>query len=78
MDNIGKLEKTLAEFEKKVIPTLNSLKVDAKKLEEGIPKILGSWSGSWFGYQSRLYYGDFERPPLQDRFSVEWGSINGF
>lgn len=78
MDNISELEKILADFEKKVIPSLNSLNVDAKKLEESIPKILSSWSGSWFGYQSRLYYGDFERPPLEDRFSVEWGSINGF
>lgn len=78
MDKIDELEKTLASFEKKIVPTLNSIKVDAKKLEESIPGMLSSWSGSWFGYQSRLYYGDFESPPLQDRFSVEWGSINGF
>src|SRR3989344_6209460 len=77
MDNVDKLEKAIATFEEKVTPVLNSLKVEAKKLDESIPKVLNSWSGSWFGYQSKLYYGDFEKPPIQDRFSVEWGSING-
>lgn len=77
MDNVDKLERAIATFEEKVTPVLNSLKVEASKLNEGIPKVLNSWSGSWFGYQSKLYYGDFERPPVQDRFSVEWGSING-
>lgn len=29
------------------------------------------------GYHHELYYGDFKRPPLQHRFNVEWGGING-
>ncbi|PIZ87619.1 hypothetical protein COX93_00470 [Candidatus Nomurabacteria bacterium CG_4_10_14_0_2_um_filter_30_12] len=77
MENIKKLEKALTDFKDKVIPLLNSLKVEAKKLDLSIPEILDSWSGSWFGYQSKLYYGNFEKPPVQDKFSVEWGSING-
>jgi hypothetical protein len=36
-----------------------------------------SWSGSCFGYHSDLHYGRFERPPFHNRFSVEWGCING-
>lgn len=78
MDNIDKLEKSLVAFEEKVIPILNLLKIGAKRLDSSIPKILNSWSGSWFGYQSKLYYGEFEKPPAQDRFSVEWGGINGY
>ncbi|MBA3733571.1 hypothetical protein H0W91_04350 [Patescibacteria group bacterium] len=78
MENIDRLEMARIAFEEKVIPLLNSLKVEAKKLDSSIPESLVSWSGSWFGYQSKLYYGDFEKPPVQDRFSVEWGSINGF
>lgn len=78
MKNIVELEKVLATFEEKVVPILNSLNVEAKKLDGSIPKILNSWSGSWFGYQSKLYYGNFEKPPAEDRFSVEWGSINGY
>ncbi|MDD4938326.1 MAG: hypothetical protein PHX34_04920 [Candidatus Shapirobacteria bacterium] len=78
MRNIDKLEKARLVFEEKVIPILNSLKIEAKKLDANIPEISDSWSGSWFGYQSKLYYGNFEKPPISDRFSVEWGSINGF
>lgn len=77
MDNTDKLEISLSTFQDKVIPILTSLKVEAKKIEDGIPQILNSWSGSWFGYQHKLYYGNFEKPPFQDKFSVEWGSING-
>ena len=77
MNNIDKLEKSLSSFQEKVIPILTSLKVEAKKVDDKIPQILNSWSGSWFGYQHKLYYGNFEKPPFQDKFSVEWGSING-
>jgi len=78
MENLDKLEQARVAFEEKVTPLLNSLKVEAKKLDLSIPEILDSWSGSWFGYQSKLYYGNFENPPIQDKFSVEWGRINGF
>jgi hypothetical protein len=77
MDNIDELEKSLFSFEEKIIPILTSLKVEAKKISEAIPMMLSSWSGSWCGYQHKLYYGDFEKPPTQDKFSIEWGSING-
>lgn len=32
-----------------------------------------SASGSWAGYHSRIYYGEFQRPARGDRFSTEWG-----
>lgn len=54
MNNIDKLETNLSSFQEKVVPILNSLKVGAKKIDDGIPKILNSWSGSWFGYQHKL------------------------
>jgi hypothetical protein len=78
MNNIDKLEKSLSTFQEKVIPVLTSLNVEANKVENNIPHIRSSWCGSWFGYQHKLYYGNFEKPPFQDKFSVEWGSINGF
>ena len=78
MENIDKLEQARIDFQKKVVPYLESIKVGAKKLDESIPRVLDSWSGSWFGYQSKLYYGNFDKPPTQDRFSVEWGKINGY
>ena len=35
-----------------------------------------SWSGSWFGYHSKIYYENFITPPPGARFSQEWGSID--
>lgn len=32
-----------------------------------------SWSGSWFGYHSRVYYDNFQIPPPGAEFSQEWG-----
>ncbi len=78
MENIDKLKQARIDFQEKVVPLLESLKVGAKKLDESVPRILDTWSGSWFGYQSKLYYGNFDKPPAQDKFSVEWGKINGY
>lgn len=39
-----------------------------------VADIIGkSWSGSWFGYHSRVYYEDFQTPPPGATFSREWG-----
>src|SRR5690349_15170966 len=37
-----------------------------------------SCSKSWWGYQSRIYYRNFEEPPPGARFSIEWGTTNAF
>lgn len=36
-----------------------------------------SWSGSDLGYHHELYYGAFATPPLDRRFSIEWGGVRG-
>src|ERR1043165_738810 len=47
-----------------------------KELDE-IEKIANevglAWSGSWLGYQSRVYYKDLIPTPPGARFSKEWG-----
>ncbi|MCF6244101.1 MAG: nucleotide-binding protein [Sulfurovum sp.] len=35
-----------------------------------------SWSGSWFGYHSKVYYEGFQSPPPGAVFSQEWGFMN--
>src|SRR5262249_7852983 len=35
-----------------------------------------AWSGSWLGYQSRVYYKDLKPPPAGAHFSSEWGFEN--
>lgn len=47
-------------------------------LRDKAERISDSWSGSWAGFHAFLYYGDFEKPSLNEGFDVEWGSINGY
>ena len=49
----------------------------SNKLFESATKLTQCWSGSYFGYHSELYYGNFERPPLERRFNPEWGGLHG-
>ena len=56
---------------------LSDLQSESEKLIKAAWKVAESWSGSYAGYHSELYYRDFEKPPLDDRFSPEWGGING-
>jgi len=37
-----------------------------------------SWSGSWLGYHSRIYYESFETPPPGAAFSQEWGLMDSY
>ncbi len=44
---------------------------------EGAALAIGrSFSGSWQGYHSRVYYSDFSPPPPGAHFSQEWGLTN--
>lgn len=38
-----------------------------------ISQVDKSFSGSWLGYHSRVYYKNFEQPPADAVFSSEWG-----
>ena len=42
-------------------------------LEQAARKIGRSFSGSWLGYHSRVYYNDLVVPPPGAHFSQEWG-----
>ncbi len=37
-----------------------------------------SWSGSWLGYHSRVYYESLSEPPPGARFSQEWGMMETY
>lgn len=51
------------------------VKSSLDKLENAASKVGKSWSSSWLGYHSRVYYKDFQAPPPGARFSQEWGFI---
>jgi predicted nucleotide-binding protein len=56
---------------------VDQLHNEAGHLLDAARKLGESFSGSNFSYHGELYYGDFEKPPLGRRFSVEWGCLNG-
>jgi predicted nucleotide-binding protein len=51
---------------------------DLDKLTEAANEFGKAWSGSWFGYHSRVYYADFQVPPPGAAFSQEWGLQDAF
>jgi len=57
--------------------SIAKLKGCSKRLWKAANQISDSWSGSYLGYHSELYYEDFQKPPLDRRFSVEWGGTHG-
>jgi hypothetical protein len=42
-------------------------------LEEASNKLNASFSGSWLGYHSRVYYANLQPSPAGANFSQEWG-----
>lgn len=63
---------------------IEELQEKSKKITESADKVSSicniinnSWSGSDLVGHSDLFYGNFDAPPHNRRFSVEWGRING-
>src|SRR5205823_3445533 len=44
-----------------------------RRLRDAANEIGHSWSGSWLGYQSRVYYAGLQPTPPGAHFSIEWG-----
>lgn len=74
-DELFKIAKDLdsikAEFDREVGDLL-------RKLEDSVTTVGKSWSGSWLGYHSRIYYQKLQTPPPGDRFSKADGLIDNF
>ena len=49
-----------------------------QRLADSAELVGKSWSGSWLGYHSRVYYADLSEPPPGARFSQEWGMMDTF
>ncbi|MEW6616093.1 MAG: hypothetical protein AB1401_11615 [Thermodesulfobacteriota bacterium] len=72
IDELFKLVESLVEESTK----LNTDGLD--KLMTVSEEVGKSWSGSWLGYHSRVYYKDFKPVPPGARFSKEWGMMDRF
>ncbi len=76
-NNLIDIKKSLDVFSSSCEKDLENYSKHLYSLREKAEKLSDSWSGSWVGFHASLYYGDFEKPSLQENFDVEWGSING-
>jgi predicted nucleotide-binding protein len=66
-EEIKELDKYLNYDYSSINPLLN----EAKKISK-------SWSGSWLGYHSSVYYKDFGSPPRGAHFSADWGIYSDY
>jgi len=62
---------------KKLLKRANQSNESAKKVSLVCNLINNSWSGSDLVGHADFFYGDFNTPPHNRQFSVEWGLING-
>ena len=50
---------------------------ETEKLLNACTEIEHSWSGSFAEWHSRMYYGAFQRPQINEQFNGEWGGLHG-
>lgn len=70
---IKKIKSKIRELQERADEAVES----AKKTISVCNTIDFSWSGSDLVGHADFFYGDFEEPPSNSRFSIEWGLING-
>lgn len=64
---VATLDAALQEHNDEIVEEL------VQRLKSSATDVGKSWSGSWLGYQSRIYYDGFQVPPPGARFSQDWG-----
>ncbi len=71
---------SLAERLKKSAGAANfdEIAVPLSALEDAARTVGRSFSGSWQGYHSRVYYADLSPPPPGAHFSQEWGLMDNY
>lgn len=69
---------TLSEQLGEIAARINKPDVNAafESLESAIAQAAEAFSGSWFGYHSRVYYENLAPPPPGAYFSAEWGFMH--
>jgi hypothetical protein len=72
-ENSIKFKEKIEEIIKKAV----SFKTEAEKITDVCHLIGKAWSGSSFVGHAKFFYEGFQEPTAMNRFSVEWGLING-
>lgn len=76
-DPLDEAEKLLKDFGTPDENGIPGLKLACEKLFEAGNKLERTFSGSWAGFHGKLYFGKFQVPSSDNRFSVEWGTLRG-
>ncbi|TCR95968.1 TIR domain-containing protein [Rhizobium sp. BK418] len=79
MENIEELHSLSEKFE--AVTTFPNSEIELRKLDaliKAAEDIGVSFSGSWLGYHSNIYYAGFKEPRPGDHFSQEWGFKSPF
>jgi len=75
---ITELLNQVREFRSSNQTKTDDIRTASKALREAGDKVALSWSGSFAGYHSELYFRNFQRPSgLRESFDPEWGGIHG-
>jgi hypothetical protein len=53
--------------------SIDEIEEPLKAIEEVVTQVSRSFSSSWLGYHSRVYYADLAPTPPGAHFSQEWG-----
>lgn len=74
---IQAVKEQLAEFVEEHSADIEFISKTREDLTKACARIEQSWSGSFAGWHGYMYFKDFEKPSIYERFSGEWGGIQG-
>ena len=75
--NLTELKQLTSSFKENNKDVFIKIKEESERLYDVCLKIDVSWSGSPFGHHAYHYYNRFLPPPSNERWSIEWGTVNG-
>jgi len=64
-------------FHAKNDPLKSELESTSKKVADACSVVKRSWSGSFAGWHGNMYFLDFQPPAFHERFSSQWGGLDG-
>jgi len=77
-ESISPIEKKISQFSENRNEFLKIKIGELCELRDIVSDLDNSWSGSWIGFHSKLYFQNFERiPSWEYAFDSEWGSTKG-
>jgi len=77
MNPLEQVKSLIKDFQKKKFNDLKTVSELSDALQDACGKIERSWSGSFIGWHGRMYFRDFQVPSHYEKFSGEWGDVNG-